>query len=79
MLYRMVCRFSVPAEGCGLPKDDALNLELAIRVPGIKLAKCPSIQGFASSLLGTQLPATLAVASYKAYLIAGTAFSCHAS
>lgn len=61
-----------------MPKDDTLNLELAIWVPGIKLAKCPSIHGFATSLLGTQLPATLAVAFYKAYLTARTALSCYA-
>lgn len=61
LLYQMVCRFGVPGEGWGSPKDDTLNLELAIWVPGIKLVKCPSIQGFATSLLGTQLPATLAV------------------
>lgn len=60
-----------------LQRDGALNL--VMWVPGIKLAKCPIIQGFASSLLGTQLPVAPAVAFYKAYLLIRTAFSCHAS
>lgn len=63
----IVRRFGVACiEGRSLPKCDALNLGLNVSVPGIILAKCPSIQGFASSLLGMQLPATLAVTFYKA-------------
>lgn len=67
-----------PYRGLRLPKDGTLKLGATIWVPGIKLAKCPIVQGFASSLLGTQLPVTLAVAFYKAYLLVSTAFSCYA-
>lgn len=42
-----------PCRGLRLPRADTLNL--AIWVPGIKLAKCPIIQGFAFSLFGTHL------------------------
>lgn len=68
-----------PCRGLRLPKDDTLKLGVTIWVPGIKLAKCPIIQGSASSLLGAQLPVTLAVAFYKAYMLVRTAFTCHAS
>lgn len=60
-----------------LQRDDTLNL--VMWVPEIKLAKCSIVQGFASSLLGTQLTVVLAVAFKKAYLLIRTAFSCHAS